>query len=115
MVGGDGMDKPPHEFEPQWLVALKLWWPVAGLTIYARILWHRNLVAKGFRRFWGRELLWEFVTAGFCFAISMGIADYFDLSITGACAVGTFVGWLGPKGLQAFLLGALKSGNSKGV
>jgi hypothetical protein len=45
----------------------------------------------------------------------MGIADYFDLSITGACAVGTFIGWLGPKGLQAFLLGAIKSGNSKGV
>ncbi|MFV1851656.1 MAG: phage holin family protein [Thalassospira sp.] len=102
------MDKPPHEIEPEWLTALKFWWPVAGLTIYARILWHRNLVAKGFRRFWGRELLWELGTAGFCFAISMGVVDYFDFSIEGACAVATLIGWLGPKGLQAMLLGRLK-------
>ncbi len=109
------MDKPPHEFEPQWLVALKFWWPVAVLTLYARILWHRNLVAKGDRQFWGRELIWELVTAGLCFVISMGIVDYYGFSIKGACAVGTVIGWLGPKGLQAIILSAFKAGNTKGT
>ena len=105
LVRGASMDKPPHGIEPEWLAALKFWGPVVALTLFARVLWHRNLVVKGLRQFWGRELLWELGTAVLCFAISMGVVDYFNLSIKGACAAATFIGWLGPKGLQAIILG----------
>lgn len=81
----------------------------------ARVLWHHRLVHLGKRRFWSRELLWEFPTAVFSAVIGSGLAtlaipflpdalqsDPERLYTIGNCIVG-ICAWLGPRGIEVLL------------
>ncbi|WP_133125852.1 phage holin family protein [Thalassospira marina] len=96
-------DKPPHEIETGWLSALKMWGLILTFSLYGRLLYHRYLVSKGYRKFWSWDLLWEVLTAGFCAVMSAGVADYLKLETFTACAVASILGWLGPRGLQVLI------------
>lgn len=73
-------------------------------AVIGRLAWHTSQVRKGCRRFWSIELLWEMPLAVFMGLVGGGISEYFGLGFLGACAVASFAGWLGPRGLEALLL-----------
>lgn len=102
-IGGSVFDKPPHEIGAGWLSVLKFWAAILPFSLYARLLYHRYMVSKGHRKFWSWDLLWEVLTAGFCAVMSAGVASYFKLDISTACGVASFLGWLGPRGLQVLI------------
>ena len=109
------MDKPPHELEPQWLVTLKYWWPIALVAVVTRLVRYREHVARNRQKFWRMDLIWEVVMAGLCAVVADGIATRFDLDRSQAIAATTIISWVGLKGLQALLFGGFKSGSSKGI
>lgn len=109
------MDKPPHEFEPQWLMTLKYWWPIAVVAVVTRLVRYREHVAENRKRFWRVDLIWELVMAALCAVVADGIATRLDLDRSQAIAATTVISWIGLKGLQVALFGVFKSGNSKGV
>ncbi len=54
-------------------------------------------------RFWTRKLLLEIPAVGMMTLIGWGLASYFDLSSGGSVALGAFLGWGGPKTVEAFI------------
>lgn len=90
--------------------ALLILFVPAGL---ARLLWHWNMVQAGKRRFWSAHMFFEFCTAVFSMIVALGIAKWAGVGQEETWAVIGFAAWLGPKGLEALLLLAIKTVRTK--
>lgn len=69
----------------------------------SRLLWHHWLVQHGKRRFWSRELAWEFPTAILSAIMGGGFASYLGLDALATHAMVGFASYLGPRGIEVIV------------
>ena len=79
-------------------------------AVIARVLVHRRIVQAGHRRFWSWALIRELPTAVFCAILGGGLAEWWGLGSLAASALVGAVAWLGPRGVEAAVLMALRRG-----
>ncbi|WP_419797238.1 MAG: phage holin family protein [Terasakiella sp.] len=68
-----------------------------------RLMWHTEEVQRGNRRFWSKELFWEFPTClGMAF-VGKGAAEWFALNEWAEIGLVATLSYLGPRGLKHLL------------
>lgn len=77
-----------------------------GLTMasvwFGRLAWHASEVQRGNRRhFFSRDMALDIAVVPGLALVTWGIAEYLHLDAGPAAAIGTAIGWLGPRGVQA--------------
>lgn len=85
----------------QWMAGFLAMLGAAGVGAMAKIA---DDVKSGDRdRFWTRKLFLEVPAVGMMALIGWGLADYFGLSSGQSVALGAFLGWAGPKTIEALI------------
>lgn len=79
-----------------------------GLTVtsvwFGRLAWHASEVQRGNRRhFFSRDMALDLAVVPGLALVTWGVAEYFTLAAGPAAAIGTGIGWLGPRGVQAIV------------
>ena len=70
-----------------------------------RLMWHSGEVKLGNRRFFGKELLWEFPIAIGMAIIGEAAASYLGLTQPVSTGLVATLAYLGPRGAEALLSG----------
>jgi hypothetical protein len=69
-------------------------------ALAGRFMWHGNEARKGNRKFFGRELLWEFPVAVGMALIGEGVASYLGMSQPASTGLIAALAYLGPRGTE---------------
>lgn len=87
---------------------LNAWFGGAFTTLFGaamgRIMWHSLETRKGRRRFFGRELLWEFPIAIGMALIGEGLSSYLSFSQTTSTGMIAALAYLGPRGAEVLFM-----------
>lgn len=94
--------------QPEWLQAALA---VLTFTVFAAIGAMAKIADEvkqgGRERFWSAKLWLELPTVCLMGAVAYGIVDYWELSQGPGVAVTAFLGWMGPKALDIFVINRL--------
>lgn len=101
----------PWKSMPEWLTQLPDWLQVfVGFSamLFAAMVGAMAKIAddvkSGHReRFWTIKLFLEIPAVGMMALIGWGLAEYYTLSSGASVALGAFLGWAGPKTVEAII------------
>jgi hypothetical protein len=87
---------------------LNAWFGGAFTTLFGaivgRFMWHVQEVRKMKRKFWGKELLWEFpIAVGMAF-IGQGLSSWLELSLEQTTGLIASLAYLGPRGAEVLFM-----------
>jgi hypothetical protein len=101
----------PFRNFPEWIANLPQWLQVmvgflsmlgaAGMGAMAKIA---DDVKSGNRdRFWTKKLFLEVPAVGMMALIGWGVAEHYGMGVGASVALGSFLGWAGPKTVEAII------------
>jgi len=87
---------------------LNAWFGGAFTTMFGavigRFMWHAQEVRRMKRKFWGKELLWEFPIAIGMAIIGQGLASWLELGQETTTGLIASLAYLGPRGAEVLFM-----------